>query len=74
MQDQGSAWDGDLAAAARHRHGLYLVAALAAACGTAPGLGRSRLIWAQIADPPGTRPDPALPDSAPGLARTDPAR
>jgi hypothetical protein len=52
VQDQGSNWDGDLSAAARHPHGLYLTAMLAAACGTAAGPGRSRLVWARIDDPP----------------------
>jgi Histidine kinase-like ATPase domain len=50
VQDQGSDWDGDLAAAARHPHGLGLVTALSAACGTGRGPGRSRLVWAQIDD------------------------
>lgn len=48
VQDQGSDWDGDLAASARHLHGLSLVAALAAGCGTVAGPGRSRLVWARI--------------------------
>jgi serine/threonine-protein kinase RsbW len=52
VQDQGSSWDGDLFAAARPPHGLYLVATLAAACGTAAGPGRSRLVWARIHYPP----------------------
>src|SRR5205823_5367068 len=48
VQDQGSDWDGDLAASARHPHGLGLVMALATACGTGRGPGRSRLVWARV--------------------------
>lgn len=60
--DQGSSWDGDLASSARHPHGLYLVAALAFACGTAPGPGRSRRVWARIDYPiPAPPGHPALP-------------
>jgi two-component sensor histidine kinase len=51
VEDQGSDWDGDLGGSARHPHGLYLVTALAATCGTGRGPGRSRLVWACIADP-----------------------
>ena len=42
VEDQGSSWDGDLDASARHPHGLYLVTALSAACGTDRGPGRVR--------------------------------
>jgi len=64
--DQGSAWDGDLARSARHPHGLYLITALTAACGTAPGPGRSRRVWARI-DDPATGPAPA-PEALPSAA------
>jgi hypothetical protein len=37
VQDLGSAWDGDLAACARRPHGLYVITALSAACGTSRG-------------------------------------
>jgi serine/threonine-protein kinase RsbW len=74
--DQGSAWDGELARSARHPHGLYLVTALSAACGTAPGPGRSRRVWARIDDSatgPATAPE-ALPSAAgPGPATRLPA-
>jgi serine/threonine-protein kinase RsbW len=52
VRDQGSGWDGDLAAAARHPHGLWLVTALSSACGTSPAPGGGRLVWACIDDPP----------------------
>ena len=55
VQDQGSAWDGDLATSARHPHGLCLVTTLSAACGTTRGpgppgwCGRAWMTW----PPPG---------------------
>jgi len=76
VADQGSAWDGDLARSARHPHGLYLVTAVATACGTAPGPGRSRRVWARIDDPAaGPAPTPgALPSAAgPGPGTSLPA-
>ena len=54
VQDLGSAWDGDLTAGARQPRGLWLVTALSAACGTARGPGRSRLVWARVPDPAST--------------------
>ena len=68
VQDQGSMWDGDLAASARHPHGLYLVAAVSAACGTAPGPGRSCLVWARLDDLAAARPASAAPHSLPARA------
>jgi serine/threonine-protein kinase RsbW len=59
VRDQGSGWDGDLARSACRPHGLYLVAALASACGTTAGPGRSRTVWARL-------DDPAAPPAAPG--------
>jgi hypothetical protein len=68
VQDQGSNWDGDLAAAARHPHGLWLVRTLSAACGAGRGPGRSGLVWARLEDPAGTRPS-AGPGGTPARAR-----
>jgi hypothetical protein len=50
VEDQGSPWDGDLTACTRQPHGLYLVTALSAACGTGHGPGCSRRVWARIDD------------------------
>jgi hypothetical protein len=50
VQDTGSAWNGDIARSASHLHGLYLLLALAAACG-ADGSDRSRIVWFQVDEP-----------------------
>lgn len=52
VRDQGSGWDGDLTAAARHPHGLWLVTALSSTCGTSPAPGGGRLVWACLGCPP----------------------
>ncbi len=50
VQDQGSAWDGNLHRSARHPHGLRLVLDLADECGTDPGL-RACTVWFRISNP-----------------------
>ena len=47
VQDAGSDWHGDIAGSATHPHGLYLLLALAAACGT-EGSARSRTVWFRL--------------------------
>ena len=47
VQDAGSDRHGDIARSAGHPHGLYLLLALAAACGTGAS-GRSRIVWLRI--------------------------
>lgn len=51
VEDQGSAWDGNLSNA-RSPHGLYLLQALSASCGTYPGV-RGWVAWYTLATPPG---------------------
>ncbi len=48
VQDQGSAWNGDLSGSARHPHGLYIVTAVSSACGVRHGAGRSRIVWFRL--------------------------
>ena len=50
VQDAGSDWHGDIARSASHPHGLYLLLALAAACGSDGG-GRSRIVWFRLDEP-----------------------
>jgi hypothetical protein len=50
VTDQGSAWDGDLAASMRAPHGLYLLRELSARHGTAGGKC-ARTIWFTISYP-----------------------
>jgi len=50
VTDQGSSWDGDLAASAAHRHGLYLLRELADACGVR-GSCQARTVWFRIGHP-----------------------
>jgi two-component sensor histidine kinase len=45
VEDDGSCWDGDLPASARNRSGLFLVQALASACGVAEETRRHRAVW-----------------------------
>lgn len=46
VEDAGSEeWGGDLAASARERSGLFIVMALASACGVAPRPGDCRAVW-----------------------------
>jgi serine/threonine-protein kinase RsbW len=52
VQDAGSGWHGDIARSASHPHGLYLLLALAAACGTG-GSDRSRIVWFRLDEPDG---------------------
>jgi serine/threonine-protein kinase RsbW len=47
VTDQGSSWDGDLAATAGSPHGLYLLHALATRCGTTASTG-SRTVWFRL--------------------------
>jgi anti-sigma regulatory factor (Ser/Thr protein kinase) len=49
VRDQGSGWDGDIARSAIRPHGLCLLLALAAACGT-DGSDRSRTVWFRLDD------------------------
>ena len=62
VQDQGSAWHGDLPASARPPHGLYLVQALSAACGTRRD-GPARVVWFQLDDPQHPAAAPLAPSS-----------
>ncbi len=50
VQDAGSDWHGDIARSASDPHGLYLLLALAAACGT-DGSDRSRIVWFRLDEP-----------------------
>jgi two-component sensor histidine kinase len=52
VRDGGSDWDGDIGRSASHPHGLYLLLALAAACG-AYGSDGSRTVWFHLDDPAG---------------------
>jgi hypothetical protein len=52
VQDAGSEWHGDIPRSASHPHGLYLLVALASACGTG-GSGRSRTVWFRLDEPAG---------------------
>ena len=46
VEDAGSEeWDGDLAASAREQSGLFIVMALASACGVADQPGCHRAVW-----------------------------
>ena len=46
VEDAGSEeWGGDLAASARERSGLFIVMALASACGVAARPGSCRAVW-----------------------------
>jgi len=65
VQDQGSSWDGDLTASARHPHGLYLLVALATCCGTSRS-PRCGTTWFILHYPP--------PPSAPPLIEQAPDR
>jgi hypothetical protein len=47
VQDAGSDWHGDIHRSASHPHGLYLLLALAATCGT-DGSRRSRTVWFRL--------------------------
>jgi serine/threonine-protein kinase RsbW len=44
VQDEGSGWDGDLAASAEPPHGLYLLTSLASSRGV-QNTGRGRVVW-----------------------------
>jgi hypothetical protein len=54
VEDQGSDWNGDLTISATRPHGLYLLQALASACGVEHH-GRARAVWFHLDYPPGTR-------------------
>lgn len=52
VRDGGSGWDGDIGRSASRPHGLYLLLALAAACGADDGGGGgSRTVWFRLDDP-----------------------
>jgi anti-sigma regulatory factor (Ser/Thr protein kinase) len=51
IEDQGSAWDGDLSSA-KPPHGLYLLQALSDSCGTYPGT-QGWVTWYTLVTPPG---------------------
>lgn len=55
VQDAGSDWDGDIHRSASQPHGLYLLLALAAACGS-DGTGRSRTVWFRLDERDGQGP------------------
>jgi len=55
VQDAGSDWHGDIHRSASHPHGLYLLVALAAACGC-DGTGRSRTVWFRLDERDGQVP------------------
>ena len=66
VRDQGSAWPGDLPASARSPHGLFLLRALSAACGThrhTAAAGSSGSTWPAAAR---TAPAPARARDADG--------
>ncbi len=50
VRDDGSDWHGDIARSASQPHGLYLLLALAADCGTHVS-GRSGSVWFRLDDP-----------------------
>ena len=54
VEDQGSDWHGDLSAAATRPHGLYLLLALASACGVEQH-GRAHVVWFRLDYPRRTR-------------------
>jgi hypothetical protein len=61
VQDAGSDWHGDIAGSATHPHGLYLLLALATACGT-EGSARSRAVWFRLDETGGqAAAEPDLP-------------
>ena len=47
VEDQGSAWDGNLSGSARHPHGLYLLERLASDCGV-ERIMRVHVVWFRI--------------------------
>jgi hypothetical protein len=51
VEDQGSTWDGNLSRSANHPHGLYLLLALAADCGTIRVDDQARIIWFRLDEP-----------------------
>jgi serine/threonine-protein kinase RsbW len=51
VRDGGSDWHGDIGRSASGPHGLYLLLALAADCGTG-GDGGSRIVWFRLEDLP----------------------
>jgi anti-sigma regulatory factor (Ser/Thr protein kinase) len=51
VEDQGSAWDGNLSRSARHPHGLYLLERLASECGV-ERIRRAHIVWFRIDYPP----------------------
>lgn len=55
VQDADSDWHGDIHRSASHPHGLYLLLALAAACGS-DGTGRSRTVWYRVDERDGQVP------------------
>lgn len=67
VEDQGSMWDGNLPASARHPHGLYLMERLASDCGV-ERIGRVHVVWFRL-DYPSRPPLAALP-----LPGADPGR
>jgi anti-sigma regulatory factor (Ser/Thr protein kinase) len=48
VEDEGSSWDGDLAASARHRSGLFIVLKLTSACAVADGSAHHRVVGFRI--------------------------
>jgi hypothetical protein len=55
VEDQGSTWDGNLSRSASHPHGLYLLLALAADCGTIQVGDQARIVWFRLDEPGGHR-------------------
>jgi len=51
VEDQGSTWDGNLSGSASHPHGLYLLLALAADCGTIRAGDQARIVWFRLDEP-----------------------
>ncbi len=51
VRDAGSDWHGDIARSASRPHGLYLLLARAAACGTQGDSG-SRVVWFRVDEQP----------------------
>jgi anti-sigma regulatory factor (Ser/Thr protein kinase) len=45
VEDEGSAWDGNLGVSARDTSGLFLVLKLASGCGVAPGTTGGCVVW-----------------------------